>query len=134
MAAGGVASLPAGDPRSGGGKVTVGRGRGTVIGVVVGVVTRGGLVTTVVCSGGRVTTGFGGTVVVGAGVSSTGAVVVVAEGEEAPEPELDEPELDPDDDELDPDEAIDATGATPRPERSGTLSGGVGSGGLAFDM
>ena len=52
----------------------------------------------------------------------------------APEPDDDpDDELDADD-ELEPEEAIEATGATLLPDRSGTLSGGVASAGLALAM
>ena len=63
--------------------------------------------------------------------SSSGSMVVV-DRDPDDEPEEEEPE--PDDDEPEPDEATEGTGASDFPDRSGILSGGVGSGGLALVM
>ena len=104
----------------------VGRGRGAVEGVVAGEVTTDGTVGTVTGSTSVVAV-LGLTVVAGAS-SPAGAVVVVALDE--PDPEV-EPDYD---DPPPPDDVIAVTVAGVLPERSGTLSGGVGSGGLALVM
>lgn len=105
------------------GTVKVVLGRGVVVGGAVGVVMTG--------SGGGGTVA-GGTVaedwrtVVG-GASSAGAVVLV-EADDEPSEEPDEPA------DGVPEDSTVATGAGVFPVRSGTLSGGVASGGLALAM
>jgi hypothetical protein len=106
------------------GIVNVDRGRGVVVAGVVGGVNAGWVVGTVSCSG-MVMTGAGLTVVAGESFSSAGALVVVV-ADEDPDPEADEEPL--------VGETTDATGAGVLPVRSGTLSGGVASGGLALVM
>ena len=138
MAAGGATTLPAGPSYRGMvGTVRVDRGRGSVVagdvggvnaGWVVGTVTGAGMVA--VLPGRMVVTG------VASSTSSDATVVVVAEDLD-PEPEpVEEPE--PDDDEPllvpEPEETTEGTGARLLPERSGILSGGVASGGLALVM
>src|SRR5215213_6257057 len=103
--------------------VALGRAGAVVAGEVGGVIT--GWVTGTVTSG-TVVAVRGATVV--AGASSTGSVVVVAEDDDPDEDPADDPEL------LEPEDSTEATGAGVRPERSGTLSGGVASAGLALDM
>jgi len=119
---------------------------GAVVAGDVGGVTEGtGVVGTV--TAGRVEGVVGRTVVAGDSSSTSGTVVVVAEDDPEPdEPEPDEPEPDelepePDDDpkpeperEPEPDEGTDDAWAGVFPDRSGTLSGGVGSAGLALVM
>ena len=106
------------------GTVKVVLGRGVVVAVVVGGVITGSV------AGGTVA---GGTVVAGwravvGGASSSGAVVLV-------EADDDPPEEDPDDHEDGlPEERTEATGAGVFPDRSGILSGGVASAGLATVM
>ena len=107
-------------------KVVSVRGLRAVVGVVgttgSGTVGDGEMVTDV----GVVTTARGGAVVVGEASDPAAVVGVVVEAAaEEPAPAL-ERELD--------DEAIDATGATDFPDRSGAFSGGVSSGRLALDM
>lgn len=114
------------------GTVKVDRGRGSVVAGAVGGVNVGWVVGTVTGAG-MVAVLPGRMVVAGASSSSSGAVVVVAEDdldpEEEPEPDEEEPLLVPD-----PEDATEDTGAGLLPERSGTLSGGVASGGLALVM
>jgi hypothetical protein len=107
------------------GKVMVGSGRRgwDVVAGAVGGVNAGCVVGTVTGSA-TVAAVLGLTVVAGVSSSSSsvaGVVVVVAED-------------DPDDDEGPLDVVTDETGAGVFPDRSGTLSGGVGSGGLAWVM
>ena len=106
------------------GTVKVVLGRGVVVAVVVGGVITGSV------AGGTVA---GGTVAVDwrtvvGGASSSATVVLVEADEDPPEEDPDEPE-----DEL-PEERTEATGAGVFPDRSGTLSGGVASAGLALVM
>ena len=104
------------------GTVKVVRGRGVVVaGAVGGVMTGSGVGGTV--AGGTVAVDW--RAVVG-GASSSGTVVLVEADDDPP------PEEDPDDEF--PDESTDATGAGVFPDRSGTLSGGVASAGLALVM
>jgi hypothetical protein len=108
------------------GMVMVDRGRTAVVAGAVGGVKAGAGVVVAGISG-MVATGSDRAAVVG-GASSTGSVVVVAEDDPPP----DEPE-DPDD-EPEFDDSTEDTGAGVLPDRSGTLSGGVASGGLATVM
>lgn len=106
------------------GTVKVVLGRGVVVAGAVGVVMTG--------------SGAGGTVVGGTvavdwrtvvgGASSAGAVVLVEADDDPSEDEPDELEDGVSDD------STDATGAGVFPDRSGTLSGGVSSAGLALAM
>lgn len=100
------------------GIVNVDRGRGVVVVTTVGGVNAGGVVGTVTGSG-SVTTGPGRAVVAGES-SWAGAAVVVVDDPDDVEPELGE--------------VTDGTEGTVFPVRSGTLSGGVASGGLALVM
>jgi hypothetical protein len=128
VAAGGGPSLPAKPYERDGmvGIVKVVRGLGVVVAGAVGVVATGSGVVGTVADG--TVAAVDGRAVVGGASSAAGAVVDVA-----PLP-LDD---DPPEDEL-PDEpfelSTDATGAGVLPERSGILSGGVASAGLALVM
>ena len=106
------------------GTVKVVLGRGVVVAGAVGVVTTGSGVVGTVAAG---TVAVGWRTVVG-GASSSGAVVLVEADGDPSEEDPDEPE-----DGLS-DESTDATGAGVFPDRSGILSGGVASAGLAVVM
>ena len=118
------------------GTVNVDRGRGVVTSGDVGGGIAGAGVVGGATGAGMVAAGPDLTVVGGDSSSSSGSVVVVAVEDapdrvEEPDPEDEDPdpEVDPE-----PDEATDGTGDSDFPERSGILSGGVASGGLALAM